>query len=183
MKIEGNKRKMAVIILLIAVLLILTAVLAFILPAQRAREKKIQELTRLGNEIEEALRNHDFETAEEKINQYNMPDAFTREEERTWGEKKNVYQLELTEAKDAYYRENGQIHAPASSLYFEGKDALQAVQMFTGTGFVNVECCPSAEEEENEASNIIEKISIDGIEEFEASEFFDMNSKVIIYCK
>lgn len=150
---------------------------------ENKHDEKITQLEQIELEIEKALDEEDFDTALIKANQLYCDDGWSSEATATWDAKRESYIKIIEERKrEAELNDPNNIFMPSDSEYFKGKNLDNVVDQFVELGFTNIEKQVASEKATVfKKSGTIEHILIAGKTEFTTEDYFDKDSKIIIY--
>lgn len=123
----------------VPVALILFAVFAFLVPSC-THGMHLASLNRIEHEVEEAIKNQDYDEALVKANQLRLDDDYSYSERDSWDEKRERY-IELIEdlKRQSDLDNPDMVFAPKSSADMKRLTGEEAYDLFTKAGFTNVE--------------------------------------------
>ncbi len=149
----------------------------------RRHDTKVKYLKQLENEIEESIKEEDYDTALLKANRLYCDDNFSEEETTTWDNKRESLISIIEEKKrEAALNDSDTIFISSSLSSFIGKNYNDVVDQFKAMGFINVTAQPSTETpgffKKNES---VEHILIGGKTEFSSDDYFKNDTPIIVY--
>ena len=183
---ERSERSNLKVLFICVVLLIICMIGLDIIQKEEEKKhiEKVEYLQTLENEIAEAIKNEDFDTATILTNKLYCDDGYSTKETEAWDNKRRGF-LQIIEQKrrevDLRNPDNIIITETYSSLL--GKKYKEIVDYFSALGFTDISTQQSTEPAGlfKNRKNTVEHIVIGGKTEFYSGDYFHKDTKIIIY--
>lgn len=150
---------------------------------EKEHKERIAYLQQLEVEIDEAIINNDYDTARLKTFKLYLDDNWSSEETATWDAKREAYIALIEEKQREFDIQNpNNIFMPASYDEFIGKSATEVVEQLQEMGFTNVTSTAATQSSGLfKKTGTVEHILIGGVTEFAADDYFDKDTRIIVY--
>ena len=142
----------------------------------------ISDLKQIEAEIDEDIKNEEYESALEKAKKIEIDEDLTYDEKETWNDKKEEYIERLKKLiREQKATDPNYTYPPKSSGSLEDLTGEEAKEVLEKAGFNNIEMQMIPGSEFWGKENEVDRIVIDGNDDFSKNDLFRKDARIIIY--